>query len=376
MTKDKTIDFLLIGPAYPYRGGIADTQYAFAKALTTNGYHVKLWTFTRLYPTVIFPGKTQFSKEVLKEKNTIERKIHAYNPLKWKAIAEEINHLQPKAVIFRYWTPFLSPCWTFIAKRLKPQIKKVALVDNWQAHEPKPWDPYLTRKFKNAMDAFTSLSIHIRNQIRNETSKPVWGKMHPINPDIPKKLDPLIAKSKLELNPQKKYLLFFGLVRAYKGLDLLLKALVNHPDKELLIIGEVYEDVKKYTAILKTYHLQDRVKMINRFVLEEEIAYYFSAAEAVVLPYKTASQSGVIALAYHYETPLLVTDHPGLKEPIIQDNTGVICAVSEEGICQGINEVVSPKNNQLFRENLKTTKNRYSWITYSNEWVEFIENEP
>lgn len=375
MTINTKIDFLLIGPAHPYRGGIANTQHSLAKALTKEGYQVKLWTFTQLYPALIFPGKTQFSTEALKEKSTIERKIHAYNPFKWKAIAEEINRLQPKAVVFRYWTPFLSPCWTFIAKRLVPQIKKVALVDNWQAHEPKPWDLYFTRKFKNSMDVFTSLSVHVANQIRNETPKAVWGEMHPINKDLPLKLAPAVAKSKLQLNPQKNFLLFFGLIRSYKGLDLLLKALVNHPDKSLLIVGEVYEDIKKYTTLLKANYLQDRVKMINRFVDEEEIAWYFSAAEAVVLPYKTATQSGVVALAYHYETPLLVTDHPGLKEPLLQDHTGVICAVSEQGISKGIKEVLNLKNNQLFRENLKKTKNRYSWSAYASEWAKFIENE-
>ena len=167
------------------------------------------------------------------------------------------------------------------------------------------------------------------------------------------------AKNKLKLKLDKDYLLFFGLIRPYKGLDLLIKAMIDHPNKELIVVGEAYEDLKKYESIIKLNRLSDRVKLINRYVLEEEIANYFSVVKAVILPYKTATQSGVVATAYHYETPLLVTNHPGLKEPIIKDKTGVICE----------------ENNNTYRQNLKNKKKQYSWDIYAKEWAAFIHNE-
>ena len=375
MTTIKKVDFLLLGPAYPYRGGIADTQHALAKSLKNEGYQVELWTFTQLYPSIIFPGKTQFSNETIPEGYAIHRNIHAYNPFQWKSLAKKINQLQPKAVIFRYWTPFLAPCWISVAKQLDPRIEKVALVDNWRAHEPKPWDSYLTRKFLDCINIFTTLSDYVATEIKKDTQKAVWGKMHPINTGLPPMIDLKKAKNKLKLKLDKDYLLFFGLIRPYKGLDLLIKAMIDHPNKELLVVGEAYEDLKKYESIIKLNRLSDRVKLINRYVLEEEIANYFSVVKAVILPYKTATQSGVVATAYHYETPLLVTNHPGLKEPIIKDKTGVICEISEKAISQGIEKILEVENNDTYRQNLKNKKKQYSWDTYAKEWAAFIHNE-
>ena len=155
MTRKKPLDFLLLGPAFPYRGGISNTQQALAQRLISQGYSVKLFTFTQLYPSFLFPGKTQFTAAE-NPSLPIERKIHAYHPLQWKSIAKTINQLKPKAVIFRYWTPFLAPCWNAIAKRLDSCIKKTAWVDNWKAHEPKPWDNFLTRQFEKSMDNLCS----------------------------------------------------------------------------------------------------------------------------------------------------------------------------------------------------------------------------
>ncbi len=374
MTKEKPLDFLFLGPAYPYRGGIAVTQQALAKSLQEQGYQVKLWTFTALYPAFLFPGKTQFSNEPETHGLLIEQKIHAYSPFQWNKIAAEINRLQPKQVVFRYWTPFLSPCWQYIGKRLSGSIKKVGWVDNWQAHEPKPWDKYLTKNFEKTMDLFTTLSPAIAAEIARSTKKEVWGKMHPIENKLPKKISQKNARTKLNLAQEETLLLFFGLIRPYKGLALLLAALKQQPDKHLMVVGECYEDWKKYQKLIQEYGLEKQITRNNCFVSQAEAALYFSAANAIVLPYTSATQSGVLALAYHYETPLVVTDHPGLSQAVLEDTTGIVCAPSVEGLSNAIKAVTTQNTNKAFSENLKQSKHRYSWEVYAKEWANFIFN--
>lgn len=375
MAKPRSIDFILLGPAHPYRGGIADTQTSLAKALIDLGYSVELWTFSHLYPALLFPGKTQFSGEKQVYNLPISRKVHAYNPLQWKSIAREINTKQPQAVLFRYWTPFLAPCWNSIAKRLNPSIKKIALVDNWVPHESKPWDNYLTKRFERHMDAFTTLSIAIAATIKKQSKKPVRGMYHPIPMGLPEKKTKEVACKKLNLNPAANYILFFGLIRPYKGLDLLLEAMKQHKDKQLLIVGECYENEGKYLSLINSLKLEKQVQYINRFVTLEEAAYYFSVADALVLPYKTATQSGVVALAYHFETPMVVTNHKGLIAPISKDVTGVITAINATAIANGITELYANNNIDRFKENLLQTKANYAWETYAQEWVNFTLNE-
>lgn len=375
MAKEKSIDFLLLGPAHPFRGGIAETQMQLAKALIDLNYRVEIWSFTHLYPPLLFPGKTQFTREENKFEFPIQKKIHAYNPLKWRELATEINQLSPQAVVFRYWTPSLAPAWVRIARKLSNSIRKVALVDNWTAHEPKPWDRWLTHHFKQQMDVFTTLSIAIRDQIKKESTKPTWGSSHPVAIDLPSQIPQQKAREKLNLIPKKKYLLFFGLIRPYKGLELLLSALQDHPHLHLMIVGECYENEYKYRSIIKRLKLDKRVVFENRFVNDQETANYFSAADALVLPYISASQSGVIALAYHFETPILVTDHKGLADPILNDNTGVVCGIGTKQIINGITQVLDKNKNQLFKKNLNENKANYSWSNYAKSWANFILNE-
>ena len=375
MASEKDLDFLLLGPAAPYRGGIADTQYALAKSLSTQGYKVKLLSFTQLYPTFLFPGKSQFTEESQKQCLSIERGIHAYNPLNWIGVAKKIRQLKPKVVVFRYWTPFLAPCWMTIANRLDQATKKVALVDNWHAHEPKPWDSFLNRRFEKSMDLYTTLSNAVATQIETDSPKKVWGKMHPIEADLPEKIKQNDAKKRLQIPEDKTTLLFFGLIRPYKGLTLLLKALKQHPEKHLFVVGECYENWAPYQQLMEEYQIETQLTVVNRFVSHKEAALYFSAADATVLPYTSATQSGVLALAYHYETPLVVTDHPGLSQPVIADQTGEVCHPTVEGVSEAISLVTEVTRNKTCRKNLKEAKGNYSWDVYAKEWAEFVLSE-
>ena len=369
------LDVVLLGPAPPYRGGIADTQWQFAQALQKQNKKVALWTFTQLYPEVLFPGKTQFSEEKVDSSIDIERKIHAYHPWEWKKVARALNAVAPKAVVFRYWTPFLSPCWTSIAQHLSPSIKCIALVDNWKAHEPKPWDQWLNKRFSKKMHAFSCLSTAVQEEISAATEKACWGKMHPIANNLPPKLEQAAARKKLKLELEQDYLLFFGLIRPYKGLDLLLKAMEKQPDKKLLIVGECYEKPEKYERIIRELKLEKRVDFQNRFVSAEEASVYFSAADALILPYKSATQSGVIAMAYHYALPMVVTHHQGLAQPIEEDQTGEVCAPTPTSISTSISALFTVPRLKDCKHNLVQNQNNYSWDNYAQAWINFVWND-
>ena len=301
-------DLILLGPAPPYRGGIADTV-AICTRITTSKKCAPVDLHT-IIPRSNFPWKTQFSTETYESSVPVERKIHAYTPWQWKQIAQAINTLSPKAVVFRYWTPFLSPCWSSIAKHLNPKIKRIALVDNWKPHEPRPWDAWLNKKFEKQMDAFSCLSPTVKEEISSETMKPCWGKMHPIAENLP----PKHKKTKHaphRIRSRQAVFIVLWVNSTYKGLDLLLHALAEHPDKKLLIVGECYEAIEKYTRLIKQLGLEAQIELQNRFVTTKEAAQYFSAADALVLPYKSATQSGVVAMAYHYQLNGS-SNHPGL----------------------------------------------------------------
>ena len=375
MPQKKALDFLLLGPVHPFRGGIADTQLAFGEALKKQGFKVQMWSFTQLYPSVLFPGTSQKSTEKKIIASNVSQKIHAFNPLQWKKIANEINALQPKNVVFRYWTPFLAPAWITIGKALDQQIQKIGWVDNWVAHEPKPWDHWLTKRFEQQMHGFATLSTSVGKQIEQASKKRVWKGFHPIDFSLPKKSPLKKARKQLKYKANKALILFFGLIRPYKGLELLLAALETLPSVHLLIVGESYENEKKYRSLIDKKGLNERVVWINRFVNHQEAALYFSACDGVVLPYRRATQSGVVSLAYHFETPLLVTNHPGIATPIDHDQTGVICEPTSNALAKGILHLVETKNNSTFRKNLNQNKKNYSWEKFALEFSNFCLHE-
>ena len=252
--KDKK-KVLILGPAYPFRGGIADTQNYLAQNLKNLGHEVVVFTFKTQYPKLLFPGKTQFSNESPPLRVNIKRKIHSFNPLNWRRVASSINQENPDVVIFRYWTPFLAPCWYGIGLNLNKAIKKIGLVDNWIPHETRPWDKTLTQLFSSQMDGFATLSEAVGNQIKADLPKrPVWKGFHPIADQLPPPLSKEKARDDLGWPKDKKIVLFFGLIRKYKGLDLLIEAFSNPPLKDsdviLVIVGEAYESQDKYVQLI------------------------------------------------------------------------------------------------------------------------------
>ena len=370
------LDYLIIGPAYPFRGGIADTQHELAKALQKKGKKIELLTFTKLYPKVFFPGKTQLSDQTGPEKLIITQQIHAYNPTKWTSTIRYISSRSPKVVVFRYYTPFLALSYAWIARNLPNSIKKVAIVDNWIPHETSWIDKKLNLLFSKYLDCISSLSLFVANQIKDNFDGPVWAGFHPINSNLLPILDKKQARLKLNWDIDVPYVLFFGLIRKYKGLELLIKAFNEAPliDKniKLYIAGECYEDKKKYTEIIEKLNLGNRVILDFNFKNKTDIQLLFSACDIVAQTYHKATQSGVTPLAYYYQKPLLVSDIESLKATIITDHTGITVKKDSKSIAEGIYKILDKNNINNYSENMRKTSIKYNWSTFSEQWDSFV----
>lgn len=373
MTATKNI--VLLGPAPPYRGGISDTQLQLALALEHQKQKVFLTTFTHLYPSFLFPGKTQYQVEQNSDTHETQKLLHAYNPTKWYNAVAGIKKLHPDMVIFRYYTPFLAPIYSFIARNLK-NTKKIALVDNWWPHERKPWDRLLNRYFGRQMDGFATLSSLVGEHIELEKfQKPLFKGFHPIANNLPNPLSQ--AEARIQLGWPKKIpiVLFYGLIRPYKGLDLLLKAfaedLIKKSSIVLAVVGECYEDENKYIQLIKGLGLKDKVLVQFTYANQKTTQNVFSAANVVAQTYKTATQSGVTPLAYHFEKPLLVSDIDGLREPIIRDQTGILIQKNPKAIAKGIEQILEPQQLKTFQKNLNLKKKNYRWSSFAKKLLDF-----
>ena len=370
---------LLLGPAHPYRGGIADTQNYLAQNLSRLGHEVLVYTFKYQYPKLLFPGKTQYSSVPMPKGIDIKRKIHSINPINWIKISNEINHYDPDIVLFRYWTPFLAPCWIWIAKRLSSKIKKIALVDNWIPHDKKPWDKTMNDLFGKTMDAFVTLSNAVAKEIMEDKPKtPIWSGFHPIADDLPKIISKAVARKKLGWSKEKNIVLFFGLIRKYKGLDLLIEAFSKSPLKSsktlLVIVGEPYEKKEKYVSLIHQLKLEDRIICDFNYADRELTRDVICAADVVAQTYRSATQSGVTPLAYYYQTPLLVSNLPGLKAPIEKDGTGVVTEKAPEKIANNLYEILQENNLLYYQKNLSQTLKNYTWQHFCKSMLSFINS--
>ena len=375
---EQRLDYLIIGPAAPFRGGIAETQYELATHLQMSGKKVQLLTFSKLYPKILFPGKNQKTKEKQQRSLKISESIHAYNTLKWAKVVREINQLNPRNLIFRYYTPFLAPVYGWLAKKTASQINKIALVDNWIPHERRALDRILNRFFGKQMLAFTTLSTAVATQIKIDFKQAVWERFHPINTQLLPPISKLEARKRLGWNQQQTTVLFFGLIRQYKGLELLIqsftdKSLDSH-NTVLKIVGECYENQKKYTDLVTQLGLENTVSFDFEYKSLSDIQTLFSACDLVAQTYHTATQSGVTPLAYFYSKPLVVSDIEGLNGPIKKDKTGVCVQKTPKAIAEGIIELLDHNKYQKAKDNLKKSLPNYQWKVWVEQWSDFIEN--
>ena len=371
------VDYLLIGPAYPYRGGIANTQDELALSLIKLGKKVKLITFKKLYPNFLFPGENQYTLETKPDVLKINRTIHSYNPFNWIIAAKKINKINPKIIIFRYYHPLLALCYYGIIKNLNKKIKKVALVDNWKHHEPKFYDKILNKLFSSKIDSYITLSDNVAQELKKQLNSNVFSGFHPISKNLPKKISKSKARKEVGWDIDAKIVLFYGLIRPYKGLDTLLKAFTKSPlnllNIKLAIVGEFYEPISKYIEIIKELKLQDKIYLIPGFADKKSTQLYFSSSDLAALTYKSATQSGVIPLAYHFKIPILVTNLLGLKTPIVNDETGLVSSQDPKDISIKLVEMLKEDRNGIFIKNIEKSENKYSWEEYSKQIIKFID---
>lgn len=369
---------IIVGSAYPFRGGIADTNEALCRAINRSGHQSEIVTFRLQYPGFLFPGKTQYTDDPKPEGLKIHRLINSINPLNWIMVARRINKMNPDLVVFRYWLPFIGPSFGSIARMLKKTVKIIAITDNVIPHEKRPGDKVLSNYFISACDGFITLSSSVRDELKTLVSRPISYFPHPINDNLGEKVDKPEAKKYLGLEEDVNYLLFFGIVRKYKGLDLLLNALadieIRDMNLKLLVVGEFYTDIRPYLDMIKELNLKDRVIVKNEFIPTKDIKYYFSAADLVAQTYHTASQSGISQIAYNFDSPMLVTNVGGLSEMIPHGRVGYVVEKDPKMIGEAIQDFYNNQMSEEFIENIKEEKKHYSWDRFVEKMVEFYKD--
>lgn len=366
---------VIVGPAYPYRGGIADTNEALAQALMDMGKEVHMVSFEVLYPQFLFPGKTQFVNGPRPGALSIERRLHSLNPVSWYKTSQYIKSLKPEWVLFRYWTPFLAPCFGTVTRALGKGIKKLTLVDNARGHESTWFDSGVMSLFLKEVDGVVCLSDQVKNQLNKQVQKPGIVCPHPINPKLPKPIDQKTARQALGLDPEAPVLLFFGLIRKYKGVDLLLESIPSlkkqHPHIKVLVVGEPYIPIKPLLKRCHELDITDQVSFHPHFVPNNELPTWFGACDWVVQPYRTASQSGISPMAMHFERPTLVTQVGGLAEGLEKPFAHIVEPTSK-AITTGLLSCLSWKkpNSKAFLE-LKKTR---TWSGFGDKLVGFAQS--
>ncbi len=359
---------VLIGTAYPYRGGLAAYNERLAREFLSEGFEVRIMTFTLQYPSFLFPGKSQFLDAPSPQGLKIERIVNSVNPFNWISVGSALKKEKPDIIIFKYWLPFMAPCFGTIARiaRSNKHTRIICILDNVIPHEPGPGDKLLTRYFTGSIDGAVAMSDSVLTDLRKfNVQVPAKLNPHPLFDNFGQALAKDEALKKLGIGVSGNIILFFGFIRAYKGLDLLIEAFSDQRFRDLnvrlIIAGEFYEDSKPYRELIVKYNLGDYIFLFDRFINDEEVAAYFSAADIVVQPYKSATQSGVTQIAYHFENPMLVTDVGGLKEIVPDGKCGYVVKPDPAAIAGALTDFFQNSRKDTFVKNIKTEKLRFSW---------------
>jgi glycosyltransferase involved in cell wall biosynthesis len=374
---------IIIGPAHPLRGGLASYDERLAKEFMQQGHTVSIYTFSLQYPGFLFPGTTQFSTEPAPADLDIHVRINSVNPLNWISVGRELKKLQPDLMVVRYWLPFMGPCLGSILRIVKQNnhTKVVCIADNIIPHEKRIGDVAFTKYFVPPVDAFITMSEKVLSDLPLfAKGKPAKFVAHPLYDNFGEKLSVEEARQHLHIPKDEKIMLFFGFIRKYKGLDILLDAIKilkssnNSPlgdGGKLLIAGEFYEDRKPYDEQIAKLGIEDWLILKTEFIADSEVKYYLSAANVVIQPYRSATQSGVTPLAYHFEKPMIVTNVGGLPSLVPDDKVGLIAEPNAESIAAKITEFFQ-KGEAHFLPHLIEEKKKYSWAKMVETILEIL----
>lgn len=368
---------VVLGPAHPYRGGLASIMETMAREYMRRGHEVAIYTFRVQYPSLLFPGKSQYVDAPAPDDLRIERVVNTVNPLNWIAVGRRLRRERPDMVLMKYWTPFMAPCFGAIARiaRGNGVTRVICQIDNVEPHEHHIVDRPFNRYFLGAVDGFVYMSEQVHGELKAYTSAPMLFSPHPMFENFGEAVDRAEACRRLGLDPDIRYMLFFGLIRDYKGLDLLLRAWASaRPEGyKLVVAGEFYASREKYVSLIDESGLRDEVALHDRFIPDEEVRYYFSAADCLVLPYRSATQSGVTQIAYNFSLPMIVTDVGGLPEIVPDGRTGLVCAPTAEGIADALRRVREVGTLRRLRDNFAEERKRFSWGAMCDRLTEVLE---
>ena len=359
---------IIIGPAHPLRGGLASFNERLAKEFLLQGDDVSIYTFSLQYPSFLFPGTTQYSSEPAPAGISIKVCINSINPFNWLSVGNELRKIKPDIIVVRYWLPFMGPCLGTILRRVKKNrhTKIVTIADNIKPHEKRFGDTAFTKYFVKPVDGFITMSEKVMKDLKQFSQKPAQQIVHPLYDNFGEKMDKTEARKHLGISVDDKIILFFGFIRKYKGLDILLEAMhtLNLKPKtlnlKLLVAGEFYEDRKMYDDLIEKLNIKSSLILRTDFIADSEVKYYVSAADFVIQPYRNATQSGVTPLAYHFEKPMLVTNVGGLPSLVPDKKVGIVCEPDAVSVAKGIEQLYE-FGESYFLPALIEEKKKYSW---------------
>lgn len=363
-------NIVILSPAHPLRGGIASSTERLAQELQKFDYQVVLYTFSLQYPNFLFPGKTQYSSDPAPEDLEIHCKVNSVNPFNWISVGLELKKLKPDLIITRFWLPFMGPSLGTILKIAKSNkhTQTLCIADNIIPHEKRIGDRILTNYFIKSIDSFIVMSRSVKEDIRQfSTEKPVEFIPHPIYDNYGELIPRAQALAHLNLPEKDRYILFFGFIRDYKGLDLLLKSIaderIRNRNIKLIVAGEYYGNEASYNELIRSENVENQLVMRTEFIPSEEVKYYFGAADLVVQPYKSATQSGISQLAYHFEKPMIVTRVGGLPEIVEHGKVGYVVDVKVDAISDAIVDFFENNRMAKLEAGVRENKVKFSWAS-------------
>lgn len=374
MSKKK---ILIVGPAYPLRGGLATYNERLCRAFKSQGHDCEILSFSLQYPKILFPGKTQFSSDSKPTDITIYSEINSVNPINWLLVGNKFAKKKYDVIIFRYWMSFMAPSFGTIARLLKKSgARLIAITDNIVPHEKRFFDTIFTQYFLNSCDGFLSMSREVQSQAQTlQPNKKVVYVAHPMYDMFGSAQERKVAQAALNLNINYHYLLFFGFIRKYKGLNLLLESFAKVDRAKyklkLIIAGEFYEPSEPYLAQIHELGLTDDVVLKTDFIPNNEVSTYFSASDMVVQTYISATQSGVTQIAYFYDKPMLVTDVGGLAELVPAGKVGYVCQQDSTEISQAIENFYQEQKYDSFSAGVAEEKQKFTWEYLSEQLLGF-----
>lgn len=371
---------VILGPAHPYRGGIAALNDRLAVELIKEGHEVTVFNFSLQYPKFLFPGKTQYTDDPAPRNVTILRKVNAVNPLNWWKVGRELRRLRPELIVVRFWLPFMGPALGTICRiaRRNKYTKVICIADNIIPHEKRIGDIPFTSYFVKGVDGFIAMSQEVFKDLEKFVPHPVRRfAPHPVYDHYGEIIPREVALAHLKLDTEFRYLLFFGFIREYKGLDILLEAMADQRIRQqhirLIVAGEFYGNADFYRKLIEQYRIEDLLVMHTDYIPSEVMNDYFCGADLVVQPYRSATQSGVTQVGYHFDKPMLVSNVGGLAEIVADGKSGYVVEPQSGAIADAIIDFYVNDRAESYRAETRKLKQKFSWTNLTRNIFEIYD---